>query len=328
MISIKLKYLQKILLRISIFFIFIGATLHANELRLNIGYWPGELDPELEPRLFLDDLIFGNDLGRLDLEWANKTTHTIYPLGFQYFIPAGNGKLMFGANWILFRPEYRFNGIFPFDAVSIVTLKDFMINDIEGEIGYQINAGNNFFLTPKVGGRWHKQSFTYNEITIGKIFGTSIGNNDFEASAFGTYFGIDLQVYFQNNMSFVFEYLNTAFFPGFGGDMKFKTTTFYTGNIINITNQSSSYDVKIERFKIGLQYDIDKTKHIQFGIRQETQIHSYPGYANIGITISGGKANIGLDTFNEILTDIIFWQQEQEQTKGLLFFSFSYDIPM
>lgn len=327
MMSIKQKFFIKFLLFFSIILLNF-ATLNANELRLNIGYWPGELEPELEPRLFKDDLIEGNGIGRLDLEWANKTTHTIYPLGFQYFIPSGNGKLVFGANWILFRPEYRFNGIFPEGAVSIVTLKDFMINDIEGEIGYQINAGSNFFLTPKIGGRWHRQTFTYNEITIGRFLGISIGNNDFEASAFGTYFGIDLQVYFQNNLSFVFEYLNTAFFPGFGGDMQFKTTTFYTSNTIQITNQSSSYDVKIERFKIGLQYDIDKTKHIQFGIRQETQTHSYPGYFNIGIIISNNNADIGIDTFSEILTDIIFWQNKEEQTKGLLYFAFSYDIPM
>ncbi len=322
--------------KISYIFIFLSISLvpyfqnnlEANELRLNIGFWPGELDPELEPRFFNDDLIEGGTLGRIDLEWSNKNTYTIYPLGFQYFIPAGNGKIMIGANYILYNPEYRFNGIYPFGAVSLVELKDFFINDIEGELGYQINAGKNLYITPKLGSRLHKQTFTYNEITIGNVFGITIGNNDFEATALGTYAGVDLQLYLEKNISFVFEYLNTAFFPGFGGDMKFKTTTFYTGDILAITNQSSSYDVKIERYKLGLQYDIDSTKHIQFGFRQETQTHSYPGYFNLSLIITPGGADVGLDSFREIVTDIFFWQQEEKQKKGLIYFQFSYDIPM
>ena len=322
------KFIIKTLILFSLFIAFSSLTVNAKELRLNIGFWPGELDPELEPRFFKDDLIEGGDLGGINLPWANKSTFTIYPLGIQYFAPAGGGRLVFGVNWIFYGPEYRFNRIYPFGAVSIVNLKDFMINDIEGEVGYQLKAGTNFFITPKIGGRWHRQSFTYDEITIGNVFGISVGDNQFKASAFGTYFGVDLQIYVQNNLSFVFEYLNTAFFPGFGGDMEFKTTKVTTGNNIAITNQSSSYEVGIERFKIGLQFDIDKSKHIQFGIRQETQTHSYPGYINLGFIIAGGNANVGLDTFKEIVTDIIFWQTKEQQTKGLLYFAFSYDIPM
>lgn len=305
-----------------------SSFLFADELRLNIGFWPGLLEPELEPRLFNDDLIEGTDIGRLDLEWVNKNTNTIYPLGFQYIKPAGKGNIVFGANWIFFAPDYKFNGIYPFGAISIVTLKEFNISDLEAEIGYQLKFGPNFFLTPKIGGRWHNQNFEYNELTLGRVFGVSIGKNDFKANAFGTYFGADVQLYVDKSFSLVFEYLNTAFFPGFAGSMEFKTTSIYTGNIISITNQTSSYDVKIERFKVGFQYDIDKNKHIQFGFREEKQIHSYPGYINLGFIIGPAGTNFGLDTFNEILTDIIFWQKEEEQKKGLLFFSFSYDIPM
>lgn len=324
-----MKFFKKIYLTLLLFFVF---NLQANELRLNVGFWPGELEPELEPRFFIDDLIEAGGLGRINLEWTNKTTYTIYPLGIQYLIPVGGNKLVFGANFIGFYPEYKFNGISLMPTtVSIVELKNFGINDIEGEIGYQIKQQQITF-TPKIGSRFHRQTFEYSELIIGQAIGFSIGDNLFNAHALGTYFGIDLEFKLQNNISLVGEYLNTAFFPGFSGSMEFKTSTIlFAGNFfaLGVTNQSSSYDVKIERFKLGFLYDIDKTKHIEFGIRTETQKHSYPGYFNIPIVISSfGAANIALDTVFEIVTDYIFWQQEKEQKKGLLYFAFRYDIPM
>ncbi|MFN3604787.1 MAG: hypothetical protein ACK4UJ_08765 [Leptonema sp. (in: bacteria)] len=324
-----MKLIKKLLL---IYLSLIAIGLHSNELRLNIGFWPGELDPELQPRFFLDDLVEGGGVGRINLDWANKTTYTIYPLGIQYLVPVKNNKLVFAANFIGFFPDYKFNGIYlsPL-AVSIVELKKFGINDIEGEIGYQIQA-NQVVLTPKIGSRFHKQTFEYNELTIGEIIGFSFGDNLFDAHALGTYMGVDLAIKLQNNLSLVGEYLNTAFFPGFSGSMEFKTSTIaLAGNFfaLAITNQSSSYDVKIERLKLGLLYDVDKTKHIEFGIRTETQKHSYPGYFNVPIIItSTGGANLALDTVFEIITDYIFWRQEQDQKKGLLYFAFRYDIPM
>lgn len=321
MIVKKLNKLTKIIV---FFACFLNTSYFADQLRLNIGFWPGNLDPELQPRFFNDDLIEGFGIGRLDLEWANKNTNTIYPLGFQYFKKAGKGNIVFGANWIYYAPEYKFNGIYPFNAISIVTLKNFNINDIEADIGYQFQFGQ-IFLTPKIGGRWHNQFFKYNELTLGRAIGVSFGKNDFEANAFGTYFGVDFQFYLENNLSFVFEYLNTGFFPGFAGDMEFKTTTIID-RTIKITNQSSSYDVKIQRIKIGLQFDIGKNNYIQFGLREETQIHSYPGYINLGFIIRPNQTDFGLDTFNEIITDIIFWEKQEEQKKGLLFFAFSFGL--
>lgn len=324
-----MKFIKKIFIIFLAFFVF---SLKGNELRVNIGFWPGELEPELEPRFFIDDLIEAGGLGRINLEWTNKTTYTIYPLGIQYLVPLKGDNLVFGANFIGFYPEYKFNGISLMPAtVSIVELKNFGISDIEGEIGYQIKKGQIAF-TPKIGSRFHRQTFEYNELVIGQAFGFSIGDNLFNANALGTYFGIDLEFELQNNISFVAEYLNTAFFPGFSGNMEFKTSSIYLGGnffALGITNQSSSYDVKIERLKLGLLYDIDKTKHIEFGIRSEVQRHSYPGYFNIPIVISSaGGVDIALATVFEMITDYIFWQQEQEQKKGLLYFAFRYDIPM
>lgn len=318
---------QKIFL--SFILLFASFSLSSNELRLNIGFWPGELEPELQPRFFLDDLIEGGGIGRINLDWSNKTTYTIYPLGIQYLIPVTGNRLVFGANFIGFYPEYKFNGIsFNPTYVSIAELKNFGINDIEGEIGYQIQNGA-ISITPKIGSRFHRQTFEYSELSIGNIFGFSFGYNKFDANALGTYFGIDLQFRLQNNLSLVGEYLNTALFPGFSGSMEYKNSIIYLSDnnfSLGITNQSSSYEVKIERFKIGMLYDIDATKHLEFGIRSETQKHSYPGYFNIPIVITNTKADIALDTVFEIITDYIFWQQEQEQKKGLLYFAFRFDV--
>ncbi len=321
-----MKFRKKIL---SFSLILFSFALHSNELRLNLGLWLGELEPELQPRFFYDDLIEGRGIGRLNLEWTNKTTYTLYPLGIQYLIPAMGNRLVFGANFIGFYPEYKYNGIsFNPIYVSIVELKNFGINDIEGEIGYQASSGSVIF-TPKIGSRFHRQTFEYNELTIGELIGFSFGDNQFKANALGTYFGIDLQFRLQNNLSLVGEYLNTAFFPGFSGNMEYKNSSIYLGDNsfkLSITNQSSSYEVKIERFKVGMLYDINATNHIEFGIRTEIQKHSYPGYFNLPVVISNTGANIALDTLFEIITDYIFWQQEQEQKKGLLYFAFRFDL--
>ena len=85
------------------------STVSADQLRLNVGLWPGELDPELEGRLLLDDLV--EPTSRIDLAWSNKDTTTVYPLGLQYFKPMGPGQLVLTANYIRYAPEYSFNGI-------------------------------------------------------------------------------------------------------------------------------------------------------------------------------------------------------------------------
>ncbi|MCB1171823.1 MAG: hypothetical protein KDK25_15860, partial [Leptospiraceae bacterium] len=106
---------------------FAATAASADTLRLNVGLWPGELDPELEGRLLLDDLV--EPTPRLDLSWNNKDTTTIYPLGLEYLKPMGAGKLVISGNYIRYSPEYSFTGITTSGAVSLVTLKDFSTTD-------------------------------------------------------------------------------------------------------------------------------------------------------------------------------------------------------
>ncbi len=309
-----------------IFLVLCLGPLNANTLRLNVGFWPGNLEPELENRFFLDNLIEGSSIGSLNLPWANKNTNTIYPLGFQYFLPVGKNQIVIGANFIYMAPEYRYTSIaIPPTAVNLVQLKEFAINDLEGELGYQITTGK-IIITPKLGFRYHRQNFTNSELIIGQVFGFTVGKNDFSAVANGNYLGLDFQYKIDNQLSFIVEYLNTMLLPGFSGSMEYKTTTFITSGALLLTNQSSSYDVKISRWKLGLQYDIDKTKFFQFGIRTEEQTHSYPGYFNIPIVIIGNNANIGLDIVSEIISDNFIWQKEEKQEKGLIYFAFGIDL--
>ncbi|MCS7205302.1 MAG: hypothetical protein NZ853_06360 [Leptospiraceae bacterium] len=302
------------------------SSVWGDTFKINVGFWPGELEPELESRFFLDDLIQPGGLGRINLPWANKSTYTLYPFGFQYIMPVNKNRLVLTANLIGFSPDYRYNGINLAPAISIVELKDFDIDDLEGEVGFEFPL-QQIILTPKFGVRYHEQTFQYNEITIGNALSLSIGDNQFEASALGTYLGLDFQIKVDNDISLVAEYLNTAFLPGFSGDMKFKKTiiSLFGGfSVISIEDQTSNYDVKIERFKLGLRYNVNKNIDIEFGLRNETQTHSYPAYFSIPIIVSNVGTGIFLNPLFELITDLVFWQQEQEQKKGLLYFAVSF----
>jgi hypothetical protein len=308
----------------------LSAPLFADKLRLNVGYWPGELEPELEDRFFLDDLV--PLPGQLNLGWTGKQTNTIWPLGVQYLKPMGSGILTLGLNYTRYMPEYKYNSLFIGgglgSAVRIVSLDNYYSTDWDGELGYQFEIGKSgLFLTPKLGFRWHWTGFENNAITLGSIVGVSVGNNQFDANARGGYIGLGLQFYLQKNISLIGEFATTSIFPNFGGSMSYQTTELFlgAGNLISITDQTASYEVQINRWMLGFQYDHTADLHFQVGLREEQQIHSYPGFFGKNFLIVGGAGSIDIDA-TEIITDKIFWESEKTQKKGLFFFAVSYDI--
>ena len=305
----------------------LSAPIFADKIRLNVGYWPGEMEPELEDRFLLDDLIGQGDL---NLGWTGKQTNTIWPLGFQYHKAMGSGTLILSANYTRYMPEYKYNSLpLNFNSVKLVELKNYVSTDWDGEAGYQIEVGKSgLFLTPKLGFRWHNTSYEYSAIQIGSSVGTTIGDNNFEASARGTYAGLGVQFYLQKNMSIIGEFATTSIFPNFGGSMTYQTTFISLGgsNQIDITDQESSYEMQINRWMLGFQYDHTADLHFQVGLRQEEQVHSYPGFFGMNFSIVNNNAGFNGVDATEIITDMIFWESEKTQKKGLFFFAISYDI--
>lgn len=304
----------------------LSAPLFADKLRLNVGYWPGQYKPELEDRFFMDDLVAGTGLGSLDLGWAGKNTDTIWPLGFSYFKPMGGGNLVLSANYTAYMPELGYNSIMTaggFSAVTIASLKDYKSTDWDADLGYQIQVGSSqLFLTPKIGFRWHFTDYDYNALTLGSIVGTTVGDNKFNANARGTYAGLGFQFYLNKEISLIGEYATTSVFPDFGGSMTYKTMELFSGGGIRYTNQRSDYQVGINRWMLGLQYDVSANAHLMGGIRMEEQKHSYPGF--FGMNFSGSGFS-GID-ISEVITDKIIWESEKVTKKGTAFFAVSYDI--
>lgn len=307
---------------LAIFLIVFSSAANADTLRLNVGLWPGELDPELEGRLLLDDVV--EPTPRLDLAWANKDTTTIYPLGLEYFKPMGAGQLVITGNYIRYAPEYSYTGITTTGSVALVTLEDFATTDWELEAGYEIPLlGNKLFLTPRLGFRWHTQEFNYNELTLGSTTAFSL-DSPFTGNARGSYIALKAQFMLLPNVSVFVDYMTTSIFPNFGGSMEFEQTVLESGGVLRYDRAEASYEVEFSRYTLGFQYDVTKQAHIQVGIREEVQKTSYPGYFNLAIRTDTGAVS---STVNEIVSDILFWDlQQQDQTKGFAFFAFSYDI--
>lgn len=304
----------------------------ADKVRLNAGFWPGNLEPELEQRLFKDDLLAGFSFGRLDLGWTGKETYTIYPLGAQYIIEnLGPGDLLLGGNYIRYAPEYKFNAIGVGPSISFVEMQNFLNSDWEAEAGYKIGLlDKKLFVTPKFGGRWHFQEYDYNELTVGSgTLALSVGNNQFRANAKGTFMGAGLQYYVTPELSVFGDFIMTSpLFGNVSGAMTDKRTVLGlvgSAPYIAIDNASGGYELNLTRWTIGAQYDITPELHLQGGVRTETTTSKYPGYFNIPILVTSVGAAPALSV-GEIVTDVLFWEAEEVQKKGFVFFGVSYDI--
>lgn len=313
--------------------VFIATPAFADKVRLNLGFWPGQLDSELEPRFFKDDLLTGTSFGRLNLEWVDKDTYTIYPLGAQYMKDGvGPGTLIVGANYSRYMPDYKFNAITnnPSLALSIVSLDQFKVSDLDVEAGYQLPIiDKTLFVTPKFGARWHSMEFNYNDLTIGSGTISKSIDSPFKADAKGTYVGAGLQYYVTAQVSLLAEYVTTA--PGIGnvsGSMTDKRTVLGVAAnqpFLRLDNASGGYTIDMNRWMLGAQFDVTPELHVMAGVREETSYSKYKGYFNIPIVLVAGTNAISA-SIEELITDKLFWESKEKQTKGFIFMGLTYDI--
>ena len=311
-----------------------AASVQAETLRINAGYWPGDLDSDLEARFYDDDLftVTGGSLaiGRLNNDWQNKHTDTIYPLGVEFFLPLGPGDIVLGGNFYTYRPDYSYTGI-GLLQVSSIELMDYRMDHWESFAGYRYGVvPETFYVTARAGIRQTITSFSRQEFTAGAS-GTALVTLDssFYASARGTYVGVGFQYYFMPGLSLLADLDWTPIFlPGWTGTLSSEELIAGLGSgtpTLFYQSASAGYKVEIIRLAVGLQYDILPELHLAVGVRSETLRQSYPDYYNVPISISGGVASPTF-TVIEYITDRAIYEREADQTKGLVFLLLSYDL--
>ncbi|MBI3394644.1 MAG: hypothetical protein HY042_02300 [Spirochaetia bacterium] len=311
------------------------SALQAGDLRLQIGYWPGERTSELEQRFLLDDLTNGGSVNRLDLvPWTGKDTNTVYPLGFTYFLPAAGGRIALSANYIRYQPNYAYTGIGPSPSLSTVTLDNYKTEDWEFEAGYELALmDKKFLITPKVGFRQQFTEFNYNELTVGSGTLRISTDSDFRAQSRSLSVGAGLQVLIAPQIWLVGDYMMASpAFSNWGGTMSDKRTVLGATSgspFLTIDNATAAYESKLQRWSVGFQYDVTPAAHVQIGVRQEIQTAKYPEYYNLPIIVSSGGAGLSgnaADTVTEFVLDRVFYEQAQKSTKGFVYFALLYDL--
>lgn len=305
---------------------FVTTALSADTLRLNLGFWPGDLEPELQGRYQKDDLIQGAAFYRYNLDWTDQQTYTIYPLGLQFMRAVGPGKLVLSGNYVRYQPDYKYNGIGSV-FLSQVALKNYVTSDWEADAGYQLAVLNNqVLITPKLGYRRHFQEFDYEELTLGD--GTFIinGPSPFQSTAGGLYAGLGLQVYVTSEVSLIFDYVQSAgFWTGSMNQERVTAGSVGGAGFISFERAESSYEISIQRYALGVQYDVQKNLHLQVGVREEKLAQSYPDYFGLPIVVSGAGSALNA-SLTEYLTDLFIWEGTETSTKGFVYFSLSYDL--
>ncbi|MCR9141712.1 MAG: hypothetical protein NXI24_05630 [bacterium] len=331
----KIKTLSITLMCVLGTMLFAGSLQAQTTLRLNVGYWPGDLDPELEDRYFKDDLFFGTGIGRLNDTWSNKHTNTIYPLGVEFLIPAGPGRVTFAGNYIRYEPEYEYTGIGLF-YLSDVKLGAYKTTDWEAEAGYEYPViPKKLLLTPKVGFREHFKEFTYEELSIGTSPLIAFADNSFfSANARGMYLGLEAQFYVTPEISLIGDFMFTPGLPGWDGSMTQERNVYgipsgFGSASVSIERGEAGYKIDIFRYMLGVQYDVTSDLSVQVGLRQEQLTQSYPDYFAIPILLSTVSApSVASNAIVELLTDKIFYDEKATQTKGLFFIALSYDVDL
>lgn len=319
----------------------LGAMLFASSLqaqttlRMNVGYWPGNLEPELEDRYFKDDLILGSGLGRLNNGWSNKQTNTVYPLGVEFLIPAGPGRVVFAGNYIRYEPEYEYTGVGLF-FFSDVKLGSYKTTDWEAEAGYEYPIiPKKLLITPRIGFREHFKDFTYEEFSIGVNPLASFSDESvFSASARGMYLGLELQYYITSELSILGDVMFTPGLPGWDGSMTQERNVYgipsgFGSAFVSIERGEAGYQIDIQRYTFGIQYDVTADLSLQVGLRQEILTQSYPDYFAIPIILSSVSApSVASNAVLELLTDRIFYDEQESQVKGLFYVALSYDVDL
>lgn len=331
----KIKYLSFSIVCVLGAMLFAGSLQAQTTLRLNAGYWPGDLEPELEDRYFKDDLVLGTGFGRLNNGWSNKHTNTVYPLGVEFLINAGPGRVVFGGNYIRYQPEYEYTGIGLF-FISDVKLGAYKTTDWEAEAGYEYPIiPKKLLITPRIGFREHFKEFTYEELSIGANPLVSFADSSFfSANARGMYLGLEAQFYITPQFSLVGDFIFTPGLPGWDGSMTQERNVYgipsgFGSAFVSIERGEAGYQIDILRYTLGVQYDVTADLSIQAGVRQEQLTQSYPDYFAIPIILSTVSApSVASNAVLELLTDRIFYDEQETQTKGLFYVALSYDVDL
>ncbi len=313
-------------------------------MRINAGYWPGNLTPEMESRMEKDDLIQGNGFGRINQDWNGKHTNTIYPLGLEFLINAGPGRVVLGGNYIRYQPEYSFDG-YGLLYLSDVQLTNYKSTDWEFEAGYEYPViPGELFITPRLGYRQHFKEFVYSEFSFGTnpvvLFSDS---SVFDGAAKGMYMGLDFQFYVMDKLSIVGDVMFSTGLPGWSGYMTYSRTTYGIASsppspfdsslappTYSLERGEAGYEIDIFRWALGVQYDVTEELSVSTGFRQEQLAQRYPEYFAIPIIVRGTSFPSGSELLNnsfaELLTDRIFYGNEETQIKGLWYLALSYDV--
>lgn len=310
--------------------------LQADTLRLRGTVWPGELQPELENRIFLDDLIGpgtgnGSGFGRYDREW-NTSSNVPTMLGVDYYSPFQEGRIVLSASYIRHTPDYSFSGFDTGPDISLVSLDNYRETNVEGEAGYEIEGiKDTLFITPRIGIRNHYKSFDYNDISFGSGTMVLTTEGPFQANVYGSYAGIEGSYFLSKDVAITGSFFTSSPIIGdIKGDMSFDHERIgFSGNSIYyaIDSATSGYTMNLTRLQIGAEYHLNRELTFRAGYRYERMNHTYPDYFNLPIVISGGTLNASA-ILNEIITDRVFWNRDEKTEKGMIYAGVTYDIQM
>lgn len=300
------------------------------KLRINAGWWGGPLRSELENRFWLDDIVEGDQVDRVNLPWIGRETSTIYPLGLEYLARVGPGKLIIGGNYVENSPDYKYAGLTNDPTLSLVRLYNYETVDYEGGLGYELEITPRLLhITPRVGFRQHFQEFSYTELTVGgDDFLVSL-DSPFYSSARSAYGGLGIQYFLSERTSILLEGLySPPIFAAWGGNMtheRIRVGRLDDETHITYDRAESAYEIVINRGSIGMQYDLSDEIHFRAGYREEVQFARYPGYYNLPLIVRDNTIDFD-GVVKEFITDYIVFDSVQSTRKGFAFFEISLDV--
>lgn len=311
--SIKPKLLVALLLSVPL------GSLFADNLRLNVSFWPGERTSALEEHYLFDNII-GNDW-RINLPWTGKQTLTL-PVGLEYKKSIGANNLVFLAEYSRYMPDYRFMGLNGIPSVSMVKLSGYTSQNLEASLGIEIKQ-DKFSITPRVGTLINVQSFNYDDQTIGNGTYTFTVDGPFKANAQGIFVGGNVRVEVSPELSaFMDVAITSPFLGNVIGSMDY--SLIQAGAVAGGLNYyyssgESDYEIDLSRLVIGADYKLNTNMSLFGGIRSETIKESYPGLFTTTYNVGQG---FGFSVF-EILTDMLFYSVPRNTEKTGFFFGVS-----
>lgn len=329
----QLKWIQTLILLVGSL---APAGLFADSVTLRGEVWAGTMEPELENRFFMDDLIGGNvngsfGFGRYNMAWTNED-RTSSSFGVEYAKTFQDGKIILSFAGERHYPEYGFMGFDASPNLSIVTLDNYRITNFDYEAGFEINVIKNIlFITPRVGLRNHYKTFQMNDTTFGSGVYVFTNSSQFEADVYGTYLGLDAQFFVTQNFAINGGYFRSSPIIGnVSGDMTYDMERIgFSGNsaYYQIDKATADYEMKMTKMMLGGEFFLSKTVSLEAGWKYEEMEHRYPNYFNLPITI----ANNSIDTsavIGEMITDRIFYDQSQTTTKSSIYGAINFKIDL